>query len=220
MAGMEKMRDLEKQAPTPEQKPQEDWRKKALYNLHKSEAAQERTSSSSDRALEQGAMAFTDRRLKLEAAQERTSSPSDRDLEQGAMALTDRRLKLEAAQERTSSLSDRDLEQGAMAFTDRRLKLRERRWLAHRNDGGDAAASTKHQIHWHRRQESKAKFRRNDAHPNLRKLGRRKGWSSDDINDFKNWHEGKADNEYWDHIQCQQDQYIQNNYHKDETEEQ
>ena len=55
MYRMDKMRDLEKQAATPEQKPQEDWRKKALYNLHRnSEAAQERTSSSSDQDLELG----------------------------------------------------------------------------------------------------------------------------------------------------------------------
>ena len=54
MERMGKMRDLRvKQAATPEQKPQEDWRKKALYNIQQnSEAAQERTSSSSKRDLE------------------------------------------------------------------------------------------------------------------------------------------------------------------------
>jgi hypothetical protein len=160
---MEKMRDLEKQAPTPEQKPQVDWRKKALYNLHKSEAAQERTSSS----------------------------------------------------------SDRDLEQGAMAFTDRRLKLRERHWLAHRNDGGVAAASTENRTHRYRIQESKAESRHNDANSNTRQLGRRKGlWNSAQIDSFAQWHKGELSAPMLDLQQCYQDQYIQNNYHKDETEEQ
>ena len=107
-----------------------------------------------------------------------------------------------------------------MTFTDRRLKLRERRWQENRSGSGVAAASTEHQIHWHRRQESKAKFRHNDAHPNPRKLGRQKGWSSEAINRFKDWHEGKVEDAYLDLVRCNQDQYIQNNYHKDETEEQ
>jgi hypothetical protein len=68
-------RDLtEKQAATTGQKSQGDWRKQALYNLpserphsgNTSEAAQERTSSSSDRDLKQDAgNVLTDRRQQL-----------------------------------------------------------------------------------------------------------------------------------------------------------
>jgi hypothetical protein len=125
----------------------------------------------------------------------------------------------EAAQERTPGSRDRDFEQDAgMPFLNGGPNRRRRHWQEIRRESGITSKPSDNPGRWHRIQDSKAESRHDDANPNTRQLGRRKGVSHKErIEHFARWHKDETDDQVLDFLKKEQDRYIANNYFKDDS---